>query len=166
MPKSPLALADDISLEIVLQYEDQAAEHYGTKYVKHPAADVLSKMINELNRSGSKKNAGFYEYTNQGKRKIWQELKEEFPITQTSYSKAEIIERLLFVQVIEAVWCLQEGVVKTIEEGNLGSIYGWGFLLLKVAFTNLSMTMVWKILLQNVRRMKKNWVLVFLCRVD
>ena len=127
MPKSPLALADDISLEIVLQYEDQAAEHYGTKYVKHPAADVLSKMINELNRRGSKKNAGFYEYTNQGKRKIWQELKEEFPITQTSYSKAEIIERLLFVQVIEAVWCLQEGVVKTIEEGNLGSIYGWGF---------------------------------------
>ena len=38
-----------------------------------------------------------------------------------------MMERLLFVQVIEAVWCLQEGVVKTIEEGNLGSIYGWGF---------------------------------------
>jgi len=102
MPKSPLALADDISLEIVLQYEDQASEHYGTKYVRHPATDTLSTMINELNRKGSRKNAGFYEYENEGKPK-------------------------LFVQVIEAVWCLQEGVVKTIEEGNLGSIYGWGF---------------------------------------
>ena len=127
MPKSPLALADDISLDIVLQYEVQAAEHYGSKYVKHPAADVLLSMTKDLNRKGSRKNAGFYEYTNQGKRKIWKELKEHFPITQTKYAKEEIKERLLFVQVIEAVWCLQEGVVKTIEEGNLGSIYGWGF---------------------------------------
>jgi len=31
------------------------------------------------------------------------------------------------VQVIEAVWCLQEGIIKTIAEANLGSIHGWGF---------------------------------------
>ena len=126
MPKGPLALADDISLEIIAQYEDQASEHYGSKYVRHPSVDVLLKMINTFNRRGRKKNAGFYEYSND-KRKIWTELQEHFPITQTSYNKAEMMERLLFVQVIEAVWCLQEGVVKTIEEGNLGSIYGWGF---------------------------------------
>ncbi len=37
------------------------------------------------------------------------------------------MERFLFAQVIEAVWCMQEHVIHTIPGANLGSIYGWGF---------------------------------------
>ncbi|MFN7116984.1 MAG: hypothetical protein ACK4TA_09315 [Saprospiraceae bacterium] len=37
------------------------------------------------------------------------------------------MERFLFAQVIEAVWCMQEGVIHSVAAANLGSIYGWGF---------------------------------------
>ncbi len=126
MPKGALALADNLSLNIVLQYEDQAAEIYGSKYIRHPAVDVLLKMIKDLNRHGKKMRAGFYEYQNDS-RQLWKELDDHFPSHSNSIAKEEIIERLLFVQVIEAFWCLQEGIIKTEEEGNLGSIFGWGF---------------------------------------
>ncbi|HFC00159.1 MAG TPA: 3-hydroxybutyryl-CoA epimerase, partial [Phaeodactylibacter sp.] len=126
MPKGPLALADDTSLDIVLRYENQAAEIYGAKYFRHPAVDVLLKMINELNRLGRRKRAGFYTYDND-QRQLWSELPLHYPPNNKTITKEEIIERLLFVQVLEAFWCLQEGVIKTEEEGNLGSIFGWGF---------------------------------------
>jgi len=126
MPKGALALADNLSLNIVLRYENQAAEIYGSKYIRHPAVDVLVKMIKDFNRPGKKLRAGFYEYQNDS-RQLWKELDNHFPSHSNSIAKEEIIERLLFVQVIEAFWCLQEGIIKTEEEGNLGSIFGWGF---------------------------------------
>ena len=126
MPKGALALADNLSLNIVLQYENQAAEIYGAKYIRHPAVDVLVKMIKDFNRPGKKVRAGFYEYQNDT-RQLWKELDDHFPSHSNSIAKDEIIERLLFVQVIEAFWCLQEGIIQTEEEGNLGSIFGWGF---------------------------------------
>jgi 3-hydroxyacyl-CoA dehydrogenase/enoyl-CoA hydratase/3-hydroxybutyryl-CoA epimerase len=126
MPKGALALADNLSLNIVLQYENQAAEIYGAKYIRHPAVDVLLKMIKDLNRQGKKMRAGFYEYQEET-HQLWKKLDDHFPSHSNSIVKEEIIERLLFVQVIEAFWCLQEGIIKTEEEGNLGSIFGWGF---------------------------------------
>lgn len=126
MPKGALALADNLSLNIVLQYENQAAEIYGSKYIRHPAVDVLLKMIKDFNRHGKKMRAGFYQYQNDSQQ-LWPELDNHFPSHSNSIAKEEIIERLLFVQVIEAFWCLQEGIIKTEEEGNLGSIFGWGF---------------------------------------
>ncbi|MEM6965288.1 MAG: 3-hydroxybutyryl-CoA epimerase, partial [Bacteroidota bacterium] len=107
MPKAALALADDLSLKIVLQYENQAAEIYGSKYIRHPAVDVLLKMINEFNRQGGRQRAGFYDYTDP-QRRLWKDLTKHFPTTKHDFSKDEILERLLFVQVIEAFWCLQE----------------------------------------------------------
>ena len=37
------------------------------------------------------------------------------------------MDRLLLAQVLEAVWCMQEGVIQSVASANLGSIYGWGF---------------------------------------
>ncbi len=126
MPKGPLALADELSLELVLRYEKQASAHYGTKYIRHPAVTVLNKMLDELKRPGAEKMVGFYEYM-EGNKKIWNDLSEVFPQQETNLPHEEIIERLLFAQVLEAVWCLQEGVINTVPEANLGSVFGWGF---------------------------------------
>ncbi len=126
MPKGALAFADDLSLKMVLKYENQAATHYGNQYVQHPAVGTLKKMINELDRTGKMKQAGFYEYTDED-RSLWRSLEEHFPPTQRDYSMAIIKERLLFAQVIEAVWCMQEKVINSVQEANLGSIFGWGF---------------------------------------
>lgn len=126
MPYGPLELADDLSLALVLRYERQAAKIYGKKYQRHPATDVLENMSEELARPGARKKAGFYQYEGEGK-KIWTELTEHYPTTQRDYNRTEIIEKLLFVQVLEAAWCLEEKVIRTVPEGNLGSVFGWGF---------------------------------------
>jgi len=128
MPMGALALADELSLPITLNYERQAAEHYGSKYIEHPSTTILHEMIEVLDRKGKSKKAGFYAYRDtKEKNLLWEGLVEHFPTKITQYSIEEIAERLLFVQVIEAVWCLQEGIIKNIAEANLGSIYGWGF---------------------------------------
>ncbi len=127
MPRSPLALADELGMELVLTYEQQAAAHYGPQYIKHPAADLVEEMLNKHRRPGKLALAGFYDYSADGRRKLWPGLKQFLvhPLPPTQYT--EIIERLLIAQVLEAVWCMQEGVVQSVEAANLGSIYGWGF---------------------------------------
>lgn len=127
MPKGGLAFADDLGLPLLLRYEQLAAAHYGNKYIQHPAIVVLNQMIENLNRKGRVNNQGFYEYHENDGRKLWQELKDYFPTTKKEYNRTELMERFLFVQVIEAGWCLQEGVIQTTAEANLASVYGWGF---------------------------------------
>ena len=127
MPKGALSFADDLSLRMVLKYENQAAAHYGSQYEPHPAVSTLEKMIEELSRTGKFKKAGFYDYDDEGQQKLWSALKDHFPVTQTEFDLTTIKERMLFAQVIEAVWCMQEKVISSVHEANLGSIFGWGF---------------------------------------
>lgn len=127
MPKGALALADDLGLELVLRYENQASLHYGNKYIQHPAVAVLHKMLQDLERPGRQKRAGFYAYGEGSERILWPELTEHFPPTEQEYDHEAIKERLLFAQVIEAVWCMQEKVIQSVPAANLGSVYGWGF---------------------------------------
>jgi 3-hydroxyacyl-CoA dehydrogenase/enoyl-CoA hydratase/3-hydroxybutyryl-CoA epimerase len=39
----------------------------------------------------------------------------------------ELTERLMFIQANEAARCLEEGVLRSVADGNVGSILGWGF---------------------------------------
>lgn len=127
MPQSPLALADELGLKMVLEYEKQAAAHYGAKYVQHPAVESLLRMLEQHNRSGKSKKAGFYNYDDEEGSRLWEELDAHFSSRKIDNAAREAADRLLFAQVIEAVWCLQEGVIRSVEEANLGSIFGWGF---------------------------------------
>lgn len=128
MPKGALATADDLGLDIVQRYENQAAEHYGPKYIQHPAVSVLRIMIDEQQRTGRQRTGGFYEYP-EGKdqRRLWPGLTDHFPVSRRSFNARELTERFLFAQVIEAVWCMQEKVIQSVAAANLGSIHGWGF---------------------------------------
>ncbi len=127
MPKGALAIADDLSMKMILSYENQAATNYGPKYIQHPAVEVLHKMIEEINRQGKSQKAGFYDYQDGENRRLWNGLVAHFPPVKTDFNKEEITERFMFAQVIEAVWCLQEKIILSVPEANLGSIYGWGF---------------------------------------
>jgi len=129
MTRAPLALADSLSLNLLLTYEQQAAQHYGPKYLAHPAVSAIKKMINDVERPGRPTKRGFYEYTDDGaeRQRLWTELESIFPTKQVVFDFNEPKERLLIVQVLEVLWCLHEGVVKSVAEANLGSIYGWGF---------------------------------------
>lgn len=127
LPLGPLELADEIGLNLVMKYEEQAAMHYGSNYIQHPAVSVLKTMIEELQRTGNNKKQGFYEHDIDGNRVLWQGLQEHWPTTQATYDRKQLDERLLFAQVIEALWCMQEDVITSGAAANLGSVYGWGF---------------------------------------
>jgi 3-hydroxyacyl-CoA dehydrogenase / enoyl-CoA hydratase / 3-hydroxybutyryl-CoA epimerase len=127
LPMSGLALADEFSLPLIMEFESQAAEHYGDKYLEHPAVKVLQKMMS-LKRDGKISKAGFYEYLPNGQQQLWSELGNLYPTNKENrYDEKAVVERLLFVQAIEAIWCLQEGVISSVAEANLGSVYGFGF---------------------------------------
>ena len=126
LPFGPLQLADALGLSLVLRYEEQAAQHYGSQYIQHPAVEVLRRMLDEHGRTGKTKGVGFYDYE-QKQRRLWPELTENWPTTQPSYDRKQLNERLRFAQVIEALWCMQEGVITSSAAANLGSVYGWGF---------------------------------------
>lgn len=129
MTRAPLALADSISLNLLIKYEQQAAQHYGPKYLPHPAVGAIKKMIDEADRPGRPTKRGFYEYADDSalRQRLWTGMEEVFPTTQVVFDFNEPMERLLIVQVLEVLWCIHEGVVKSVAEANLGSIYGWGF---------------------------------------
>ena len=84
-------------------------------------------MVNEFGRFGRENRKGFYEYPKNSKKYLCAELKERFSLKQNNISQQEMIDRLLFSQVIESLYCYEEGVLHTIIEANIGSIYGWGF---------------------------------------
>lgn len=127
MPKGALALADSLGLNMVLRYENQAAEHYGSKYIQHPAVEVLRIMLEELQRPGQQKRAGFFSYQGEKATELWEGLNETFSSSKKRAKNEELMERFLFAQVLEAVWCMQEKVIHSVPAANLGSIYGWGF---------------------------------------
>lgn len=127
MKTGPLALADELGLDLVLRYEQQAADHYGDKYQQHPAVPALKKMLIDLSRGGKQKRAGFYAYDGKGPALLWDGIAEHFPVTKTDYDRARMKDRFLFCQIIESGWCLQEKILTEPAGANLMSVYGWDF---------------------------------------
>lgn len=132
MPVAPLALLDEVSLKLVFDIREQTRkdmEAEGKTYEKHPAYAVLYKMVVDLQRLGKKNGKGFYEYPENTPKHLWNELSTHFPSTATANIAPlpELIQRLLFIQSIETVKCLEEGVINSSADANLGSIFGWGF---------------------------------------
>ena len=128
MPMPPLALQDEVSLTLALHVTDQTRKDLaeaGRPYVEHPGESVLRQMC-ELGRIGRKANLGFYDWTDAG-RSLWPGLAEMFPVAAQQPTQRELIDRLLFVQANEAARCVEEGVLRSVADANVGSIFGWGF---------------------------------------
>jgi len=134
MPVGPLAVIDEVNIGLVAGIRNQtrkdlAAE--GKKLPPGPADPVIDLMTEKLNRLGRANGRGFYEYPDNGKKYLWPKLKKHFPPTKNPLSQNKMMERMLFVQVIETIRCYEENVVTSVEDANIGSIFGWGFAPLK-----------------------------------
>ncbi len=129
MPVGPLALTDEVSLSLVLQGVEQFLAKLAQEensLPEMPGIQVLELMVNELNRCGKKNLKGFYEYPKFQKKYLWSGLQDHFP-SKKDLPQNELITRMLFAQAIEAVRCLEENVVTTVADANIGSLLGWGF---------------------------------------
>lgn len=130
MPVGPLAVADEVSLSLSLHVADQARkdlEAAGQTYQPHPAEATLRKMVEELGRPGKKAGMGFYDYPEGSRKRLWPGLAEHFPLAEQQLSQQEMIDRLLYAQANEAARCYEEGVVRSVADANIGSMFGWGF---------------------------------------
>lgn len=128
MPVGPLALTDEVSLSLMAHIRKQTAADFeaeGKPAPTHPAYPVSEKLL-ALNRPGKAAGAGFYEYPKDGKKQLWSGLNELFPAGE-QLPQQEIIDRLLFVQALDTVRCLEEGVLTSVADANIGAIFGWGF---------------------------------------
>lgn len=125
MPVGPLAVHDEVALDLSLKVMSESIRA-GVMSEDEPTYQMVKKF-NELGRIGKKAKAGFYEYPDDAPKHLWSGLAELFPVAEQQPSLDEVKTRLLYRQAIEAVRCVEEGVVRTKLDGDLGSILAWGF---------------------------------------
>lgn len=128
MPVGPLAVHDEVSLELnrkaAATWEDmRMLDRFGEQKVFR---QVINTMINEFGRGGRYHGGGFYEYAEDGSKTIWPRLFDLYYRPDYQIEDTDIKDRLLFRQVIETLKCLQENVLRTVADGNVGSIMGIG----------------------------------------
>ena len=130
MPVGPLAVSDEVSLSLMSHIRQQTVKDLqaeGKAVPTHPATAVIDLLVNEYKRMGKAAGGGFYEYPAGGQKHLWPELKSRFEQPGQQISPQDIRDRLLFIQAIETVRCVEEGVLMSTADANVGSIFGIGF---------------------------------------
>jgi len=133
MPVGPLAVMDETSLSLSVHVIEQTRSDFaaeGKTYVTSTGENIVERMVNECKRSGRAAGAGFYDYPSSGPKRLWSGLKQHFekPLTDDPQSlQLRIKQRLLYRQAAETARCLQENVLTSAHDANIGSIFGIGF---------------------------------------
>lgn len=128
MPVGPLAIQDEVSLtlsEHVANETHKALQAEGKDLPRSGADDVIETMIHQFQRKGKAAGAGFYDYPENGKKHLWDGLSHWKK--DTEISEQEMIDRFLFVQSLDTLRCFEEGVLESVVDANVGSIFGIGF---------------------------------------
>jgi 3-hydroxyacyl-CoA dehydrogenase/enoyl-CoA hydratase/3-hydroxybutyryl-CoA epimerase len=128
MPVGPLTVQDEVSQELTRK----VAETHRQMGVFCDLGDnscnaaVAEKLIGEFGRGGRHHGGGYYEYAEDGSKKVWPKLYEIYHKPEVNLPHQDIKDRILFRQVIESLKCLQEGVLRSVADGNVGSLLGIG----------------------------------------
>ncbi|MCV7419128.1 enoyl-CoA hydratase/isomerase family protein [Mycobacterium yunnanensis] len=128
-PAPPLQLSDELNLELMHKIavaSRKGVEDAGGTYEAHPAEAVVEKMI-EIGRPSRLKGAGFYEYADGKRVGLWSGLKDTFNSGTTDLPLQDMIDRMLFAEALETQKCIDEDVLTTTADANIGSIMGIGF---------------------------------------
>ncbi|MFM8772331.1 MAG: 3-hydroxyacyl-CoA dehydrogenase family protein, partial [Actinomycetota bacterium] len=129
-PTGPLALFDEVSLTLGRRIREEgriAMEAAGQSFPDHPSYPVIDRMVVEFDRGGRAAGAGFYEYAEGKRLGLWDGLVDNFGGDNLSLPFDDMQERMLFAEAIESVKCYDEGVLRSVPEANIGSIFGIGF---------------------------------------
>lgn len=127
MPVGPLAVQDEVSIELQWHVMQQTQQDLGDKYQKPIAYEVVRNFVEELKRSGRRCGKGFYEYPADAPKFLWPGLQDIYPLLAEQPDVQLVKRRLLHIQALEAARCIEEGVVTQAAAVDLGSILGWGF---------------------------------------
>lgn len=127
MPLGPLQLVDETSIDLGVKIAKATKAAMGNAYPDDAVDEVLFWMAGQA-RMGRKSKSGFYSYDEKGRREgLWTGLEAKYPEAAEQPPLTDVEHRLMFIQTLEAVRALEEGVLTDIREGDVGAILGWGF---------------------------------------
>ena len=132
MPVGPVALLDEVGIDVGVHVmsgnmTDLIKDRDGIKLNYS-----MPKML-EDGLSGRKSKKGFYNYVKKKgkvkKGKVNEGVYKYFdsPVAKKINDK-EITERCILILLNEAVWALEEGIIENITDGDIGGVFGIGFL--------------------------------------
>ena len=127
LPVGPLAVMDEVTLDLGYKITMQTAKDMGDDYSFDSGFPVIRKFVEELDRKGKRFGKGFYEYPEGEKKYLWPGLADIYPVTDEQPPVQEVIDRLLYRQALETARCFEEGVLEHPADADIGSIFGWGF---------------------------------------
>jgi len=131
-PKGPAALLDTVGIDIVFRALSNVMTAYPDR-LKHDFIKMYELLLDKQ-RLGCKTLKGFYAYkiNDQGKKET--SIDDEIKIilkqqirNSIKISDQEIVHRMMLPMIIEASLCLEEKIVSTPAEVDIGVIYGLGF---------------------------------------
>jgi 3-hydroxyacyl-CoA dehydrogenase/enoyl-CoA hydratase/3-hydroxybutyryl-CoA epimerase len=132
-PAPVLQLSDELNMKLMQKIRNAAKNAFeendpAQPWTGHPAEKVIDQMVAE-GRPGRLEGAGFYEYEDGKRTRLWPGLREHYPSVAdpSALSLKDLEERMLVIEAIETVKCLDEGVIETVADANIGSIMGIGF---------------------------------------
>ncbi|SLJ99555.1 3-hydroxyacyl-CoA dehydrogenase NAD-binding domain-containing protein [Novosphingobium mathurense] len=129
MPRGPLELTDDVAIDLVDKVARQARVDMGLGEPSGGSDKMLIDLV-AADRLGRKNAKGFYDYPKGEPKRLWSGLAEMFPV-KVAKSDPELLEKLkrrfLYRQAVETARCLDEGVLTSARDADVGAILGWGF---------------------------------------
>ncbi|MGV9881376.1 3-hydroxyacyl-CoA dehydrogenase NAD-binding domain-containing protein [Streptomyces sp. NPDC003006] len=129
-PAKVLSLMDELTLTLPRKIRDEtrrAVEEAGGSWAGHPSDTVIDRMVDEFERPGRSGGAGFYEYVDGKRARLWPGLREHFTRPGHEIPFKDMQERMLFSEALDTVRLLEEGVLTSVADANIGSILGIGF---------------------------------------
>lgn len=127
MPVGPLSIADEVSIDLIYHILKQTINDLGEEAVEPNTYKTVKKFVTELGRLGRKNGKGFYEYPKGENKFLNPELDRLFPQKAEQPSIDHLKRRFMAIQSIETARCLDENILTTPKDADVGSILGWGF---------------------------------------
>ena len=130
-PAKVLSLMDELTLTLPRKIRDEsrrAVEEAGGTWRPHPGEAVMDRMVDEFGRTGRSGGAGFYDYVDGRRTRLWPGLREHFISADgADVPFRDMQERMLFAEALDSVRLLEEGVLTSVADANVGSLLGIGF---------------------------------------
>jgi 3-hydroxyacyl-CoA dehydrogenase / enoyl-CoA hydratase / 3-hydroxybutyryl-CoA epimerase len=129
MPVGPLALNDEVGIDLSLRILQAAKVDLGADAVNPAQEKLIEAMVVKEGRFGRKNGKGFYDYPAHGPKSLWPGLARigGKRLDPDALSIKDLKDRFLFTVALEAARCMEEGIVTDPREADVGSILGFGY---------------------------------------